>query len=78
MNALQVKGFELLTYRSESVEHGVYVKGSGRPVLLLHELPGLTDPVVRLADRLIAEGSIWYQHHQTLYFEGIRAFASRS
>ena len=36
--------------------HDVYTRGSGPAVLLLHELPGLAEPTVRFAERLVAAG----------------------
>ncbi len=36
--------------------HRIYVAGVGPPVLLLHELPGLTSADISLAKRLTAEG----------------------
>jgi len=37
-------------------DHCYYVGGSGPPVLLLHELPGLTKQDIRLANKLVCQG----------------------
>jgi dienelactone hydrolase len=43
--------------------HHVYVKGSGKPILLLQELPGLDRPTFDLIDRLASEGFRVYALH---------------
>jgi dienelactone hydrolase len=41
---------------SKGIRHTVYVAGKGPPVLLLHELPGMTRQDIRLAKKLVCEG----------------------
>jgi dienelactone hydrolase len=41
---------------TKGIRHVVYVAGKGPPVLVLHELPGLTKQDIRLANKLICDG----------------------
>ena len=41
---------------SKGGRHTVYVAGQGPPVVVLHELPGLTPQDIRLANKLVCEG----------------------
>ncbi|MCE8526782.1 dienelactone hydrolase family protein [Ruegeria pomeroyi] len=43
--------------------HSVHVKGTGPPILLLQELPGIGPETLALADRLIAAGFTVYLPH---------------
>ena len=43
------------------IEHDVYERGEGRPVVLIQELPGIGQETLRLAERLVAAG-----HHVVL------------
>lgn len=45
------------------VRHDVHVKGSGPPILLLQELPGIGPETLSLAERLIAAGFTVYLPH---------------
>lgn len=49
-------GYAERGFTYEGIEHPVFRKGSGRPLLLLHELPGLAEPCVNFADRLHKAG----------------------
>jgi len=49
-------GYAERPFAHGGIEHPVYSKGSGRPVLLLHELPGLAQPCLNFAERLLAAG----------------------
>jgi dienelactone hydrolase len=49
--------FKLCHFPSEQQrDHCYYVRGSGPPVLLLHELPGLTKQDIRLANKIVCQG----------------------
>ena len=39
-----------------SIDHDVYSRGEGRPVVLIQELPGIGQETLRLADRLVDAG----------------------
>ena len=39
-----------------SVSHDIYCRGSGAPVVLIQELPGIGEETLRLADRLVDAG----------------------
>lgn len=56
-------GYAERPFAHGGIEHPVFSKGDGRPVLLLHELPGLAQPAVNFAERLLAAG---YQVHLPL------------
>lgn len=56
-------GYAERSFAHTGIQHPVFSKGSGRPVLLLHELPGLAQPCLNFADRLLAAG---YQMHLPL------------
>ncbi|WP_372573209.1 dienelactone hydrolase family protein [Ruegeria jejuensis] len=47
----------------EKATHDVYVKGSGPPILLLQEMPGIGPETLSLADRLVAAGFTIYLPH---------------
>jgi len=40
----------------ETVEHDIYSRGSGAPVILIQELPGIGKETLRLADKLVDAG----------------------
>ncbi len=56
-----LEGYSKLVFSSDAVdgrplEHDVYVKGDGPVVLIIQELPGIGPQMLKLADRLVAEG----------------------
>ncbi len=53
---LAAAGFAARTFKFEDISHTVFQKGNGKPVLVMHELPGLAEPAVNFADRLVAAG----------------------
>lgn len=54
--AMQARGYAPRGFAADGLVHTVYRKGTGAPVLVLHELPGLDEPNVGFADRLAAAG----------------------
>ena len=48
--------FTAETCEGHSVSHDVYHRGSGAPVVLIQELPGIGQETLALADRLIGAG----------------------
>jgi dienelactone hydrolase len=53
-NALD--GFSEFPFPRKDIEHRVFFTGDGPPVLVLHELPGLSPAALRFGKRLAAEG----------------------
>lgn len=51
-----ISGFEKIIFSDNNYAHPVYIKGRGPKIVLMHELPGLTEPVINLAERLINDG----------------------
>lgn len=51
-----IPGFDQFDFSDGGVSKTVYRKGDGPPVLVMHELPGLTEFATRFADRLVAAG----------------------
>lgn len=49
-------GFGHYVFQHDGVDRKVYYSGTGRPVLVMHELPGLAEPAFNLARRLEAAG----------------------
>ena len=47
-------GFDEITFAHRDVTHRVFCIGNGPPVLVMHELPGLTPAALRLGRRLAA------------------------
>jgi dienelactone hydrolase len=55
-----VPGFEQFDLTARGISKTVYWTGQGKPVLVMHELPGLTEFATRLAGRLAAAGFTVY------------------
>jgi dienelactone hydrolase len=55
-DAAALDGFASFPFRSEAIEHVVYERGEGPPVIVMHEMPGLSPAAARFASRLAAEG----------------------
>jgi dienelactone hydrolase len=51
-----LEDFTSYSWSHEGISHDVYVIGDGAPVLVMHELPGMTAPTVDFARRLAGEG----------------------
>ena len=43
-------------HTADGVTHPTYRKGSGPGVVVIHEIPGLTPPVIRFAEDVVAAG----------------------
>jgi dienelactone hydrolase len=56
-------GFECYRFERNGISHQVYACGVGLPVIVLHELPGLAQPAVNLARRLVGDGFRVYLPH---------------
>lgn len=56
MDAPALEGFHLTSFTYQDKERAVYRGGSGPGVLLLHEIPGITPAVLRLARALCDAG----------------------
>ena len=48
--------FTAETREGHSVSHDIYYRGSGSPVVLIQELPGIGQETLALADRLVDAG----------------------
>jgi len=48
--------FTAETSEGHSVTHDIYQRGSGAPVVLIQELPGIGQETLALADRLVNAG----------------------
>ncbi|MEK8049691.1 dienelactone hydrolase family protein [Ideonella sp. DXS22W] len=54
--AMAARGYTARPFEAAGLRHTVFSRGQGRPVLLMHELPGMDGPNVAFADRLVAAG----------------------
>lgn len=48
--------FEARDHSGKSISHDVYQRGSGAPVVIIQELPGIGPETLRLADEFVARG----------------------
>jgi len=53
---MRLDGDHRFVFRHEGITHPVFRDGTGPGVLVMHELPGMTDRCLQLADRLIGQG----------------------
>jgi len=56
LSAYQKSVFSAETREGKFISHDVYARGSGSPVVLIQELPGIGQETLRLADKLIDAG----------------------
>ena len=56
LSAYQKSVFTAETREGKSISHDVYARGSGGPVVLIQELPGIGQETLLLADKLIEAG----------------------
>ena len=61
--AAELDGFTSYQWSHGKISHDVYVIGDGAPVLVMHELPGLTAAAVDFARRLAGQGFRVYLPH---------------
>ena len=52
----QCRRFSANVNGERSIAHDIYTRGSGAPVILIQELPGIGEETLRLADRLVDAG----------------------
>lgn len=57
---MDIEGFSRFAFASDGLEKTVYRRGEGPAVLLLHELPGLSQPCIAMGRRLADEGYTVY------------------
>lgn len=57
---MDIEGFERFLFSSEGLEKPVYRRGSGPALLLIHELPGLSEPCIAMGRRLAGAGYTVY------------------
>lgn len=55
--------FDSAPFIHDGIEHTLYTKGTGRGIVLMHELPGMTEACIALADRLVNAGYRVYMPH---------------
>jgi len=56
LSAYQKSVFTADTREGRAISHDVYSRGSGSPVVLIQELPGIGQETLRLADKLVDAG----------------------
>jgi dienelactone hydrolase len=56
LSAYQKSAFTAETREGKSISHDVYSRGSGGPVVLIQELPGIGQETLLLADKLVDAG----------------------
>jgi hypothetical protein len=49
---MDIEGFDRFLFPSEGLEKPVYRRGTGPAVLLIHELPGMSEPCIAMGRRL--------------------------
>jgi dienelactone hydrolase len=57
---MDIEGFDRFLFPSEGLEKPVYRRGTGPAVLLLHELPGMSEPCIAMGRRLADAGYTVY------------------
>lgn len=62
---MQLPNFSRSTFTHDDISHYVYSAGEGPPIIVIHELPGMTKDCVLFAERLIAQG---FRVHLPLLF----------
>jgi dienelactone hydrolase len=55
-----IPGFDDFVFADGDISHTVYRKGSGRAVVLMHELPGMVPQCITLAEAIAAQGFTVY------------------
>ena len=53
---MALPGFEVFEFEQAGIRHPVFHRGTGPGVVLMHELPGMTEPCIRLAERIADRG----------------------
>lgn len=60
-----INGFAASTFLHDEIRHTLYTRGNGPGIVLIHELPGLTQSCIALANRLVDAG---YRVYMPLLF----------
>ena len=58
-NPVSPVGFSEFAFSDGGIEHGVYRTGSGPGVVLMHELPGMTEACIDLAKEIASEFTVF-------------------
>ncbi|MBX2871190.1 MAG: dienelactone hydrolase family protein [Saprospiraceae bacterium] len=53
---MELPNFSRSTFTHDNISHYVYTAGEGPPIIIIHELPGMTKECVLFAERLIKQG----------------------
>lgn len=59
----RLAGFESYPFEAKGISRQIYTCGQGAPIIVLHELPGLAQPAVNFARRLVGDGFRVYLPH---------------
>lgn len=62
---MKLPNFTPTDFAHDGISHTVYSAGEGPPVIIIHELPGMTKECVEFAERLVAQG---FRVHLPLLF----------
>lgn len=57
---MAIDQFKCFNHSIEKISHPVYFAGDGPPIIIIHELPGMTPECIEFAERLIGEGFTVY------------------
>ena len=57
--------FRRWSFGAEGIEHAVYSRGKGAPVVLMHELPGMTPGCIRTGEQIVRAG---FTVHMPMFF----------
>jgi dienelactone hydrolase len=55
-----IEKYQKTQFEAEGISHDVYFKGSGPPVVLMHEIPGMTVGCLRVSQQIIDAGFTVY------------------
>lgn len=55
-----IEKFETFQHTHENISHQVFFTGNGPPVIVIHELPGMTPECIKFAERLVKDGFTVY------------------
>jgi dienelactone hydrolase len=76
MAVVSLEGFKHATFSHDGAVRGVYSRGEGPGVVVMHEIPGITPEVARFASRVADDGFRVYLPH--LFGSPGRAFSNGS
>lgn len=62
---MELPNFTPTEFAHDEISHTVYSAGEGPPIIVIHELPGMTKECVSFAERLVAQG---FRVHLPLLF----------